>query len=149
VRDVPLVCAALVCIGCFSYTRIDSTALPGPQRGTEVIARLAAPGEFQVGTISIHDVLSVAGRVAYADMDSVVIAARELSAASGDDYPGYEGLLSVRRNQLAHLDRRRLSVWKTGAAFGLGVGAIAATIAGVHQLLGGAAGGGGKPPPPP
>ena|SRR5438309_840673 len=148
-RGIPI-SGLLLCCGCFSYAQIGSTAAqPGPQRGAEVIARLAVPSEFQVGSITIRDVTAVTGRVAYADSDSLVIAARQLSAASGDDYAGSEGLLPIRRSQIARLDRRHFSPWKTGVALGVGVGAIAATIAGVHQLLGGAAGGAGKPPPPP
>ena len=140
----------LLCCGCFPYAQINTTATqPGPQPGAEVIARLAVPGEFQVGSVTIHDVTAVAGRVAYADTDSLVIAARQLSAASGDDYAGSEGLLPIRRSQIARLEEKRFSLWKTGVAFGVGVGAIVGTIAGVHQLLGAAGGGPGKPPPPP
>jgi len=141
--------ALLVCCGCFSYTHLDPAA-PQLRRGTEVIASLGTGGgEFAVGQITIHGVTKVAGRVALADGDSLVIAARRLWSASGDDYSGDEGLITIPRGQLSGLAERRVSAWKTGVALGAGVAVLASAIAGIHQLLGSGSGGGGKPPPLP
>ena len=142
--------ALLVCCGCFSYARLDPAAPPPqPRRGTEVIASLATGGEFAVGQITVHGVTKVAGPVAYADADSLVIAARRLWSASGDDYSGDEGLITIPRGHLSGLAERRVSAWKTGVALGLGVAVLASAITGIHQLLGSGSGGGGKPPPLP
>jgi hypothetical protein len=115
----------------------------------DVIARLGTRGEFPLGAITIHDVTEITGRVVYSDADSLVIAARRLSSASGEDYAGGEGLITIQSSQVAGLEQRRFSAWKTGIALGAGGGVIAATVAGVRQLLGAGAGGGGKPPPLP
>ncbi len=140
----------LACCGCFSYVRIDPGA-PEPRRGTEVIASLGpdAGREFAVGQITIRGVTKVAGAVAYADTDSLVIAARRLWSSDGDDYAGSEGLFTITRSQLSGLEQRRVSAWKSGVAAAIAVGVLAATVAGIHQLLGSSSGGGGKPPPPP
>ena len=94
-------------------------------------------------------VTKVAGAVAYADADSLVIAARRLWSSDGDDYAGSEGLFTITRSQLSGLEQRRVSGWKSGVAAAVAVGVLAATVAGIHQLLGSSSGGGGKPPPPP
>jgi len=140
----------LACCGCFSYVRLDPAA-PEPRRGTEVVASLGSDGgrEFAVGQITVHGVTRVAGAVAYADADSLVIAARRLWSLSGDDYAGNEGLFTIARNQLTGLEERRVSAWKSGVAAGAVVGILAAAVAGIRQLLGTSAGGGGKPPPLP
>ena len=103
--------------GCFSYVRIDPGA-PEPRRGTEVIASLGpdAGREFAVGQITIRGVTKVAGAVAYADADSLVIAARRLWSSDGDDYAGSEGLFTITRSQLSGLEQRRVSGWKSGVA---------------------------------
>ncbi len=151
--SVPRHCVALVwlaCCGCFSYVRLDPAA-PEPRRGTEVVASLGAGAgrEFSVGQITVHGITKVAGAVAYADADSLVIAARRLWSSDGDDYAGSEGLFTIPRGELSGLEERRVSAWKTGVAAAATVGILAAAVAGIHQLLGSSSGGGGKPPPPP
>lgn len=142
--------ALLICCGCFSYAHLDPAAPPLQlRRGTEVAASLEPAGEFAIGQITVHGVTKVVGPVAYADADSVVIAARRLWSASGDDYAGDEGLITIPRAHLSGLEERRVSAWKTGVAVGAGVGVVATAIAGIRQLLGSSSGGGGKPPPLP
>jgi len=136
------------CGGCFSYVSLDPSA-PAPKRSTEVIARLVAATDFPAGPVTVHGVIEVAGLLAYGDGDSLVIAARHVSAADGETYAGYGGLITILRPNVATLEGKRVSPWKTGMALGAGGAVIIAGVAGVRQFLGSGSGGGGKPPPLP
>jgi len=107
------------CGGCFSYVRLDPSA-PAPKRSTDVVARLVAPTDFPAGQVTVHGVIEVAGLLAYGDGDSLVIAARHVSAADGDSYAGYGGLITILRPNVATLEAKRASAWKTGIALGTG-----------------------------
>ncbi|PYO38734.1 MAG: hypothetical protein DMD29_12195 [Gemmatimonadetes bacterium] len=138
----------VACGGCFSYVSLDPSA-PAPRRSTDVVARLVAPTDFPAGQVTVHGVIEVAGLLAYGDGDSLVIAARHVSAANGDSYAGYGGLITILRPNVATLEEKRASAWKTGIALGAGGAMFIAGMVGVRQLLGSGSGGGGKPPPLP
>src|SRR2546427_12464841 len=84
----------VACGGCFSYVSLDPSA-PAPKRSTDVVARLVAPTDFPAGQVTVHGVIEGAGLLAYGDGDSLVIAARHGSAANGDSYGGYGGLITI------------------------------------------------------
>ena len=129
---------------CLSYTPMGNVT---PVRGAEVVATVT-PLDARVGEITVHHVTHVAGRVAFADSDSLVIAGTRFISETGTEYGSIGDAVTIPHAQLLEIKRKRVSAWRTGIAFGLGGAAVAAIVAGVGPLSGFGSGGGTTKPPP-
>ncbi len=143
-RRVILPGLAVVLSACVTYARVEG---PVPLRNAEVVVTPKTPVDVLLGEITVHDVTRMEGRVAYADGDSVVLAARRFVTAVGTDYPSAGSPVTIVQDQIATLRRKRVSGWRTGLALGASGAALAAIVTSVGSLAG--SGGGGRPKPQP
>jgi hypothetical protein len=132
--------------GCFSYVALG---IATPRRGSDVIARLSAPLAVPLQDVTVREVNTTTGKVMYADEDSLVLAVERFRSEAGTDYPGLGTSITVRRNQIAELQERRVSTGKTVLLFGAGAAALAAIVYSVGPLLGSSSGAPPGPPTPP
>src|SRR5438132_13645025 len=72
--------------GCVSYTSVDLRTPPAP--GWVVQARLTTPLDVRLQETTVHDVNVVAGRVLFANPESVVLAVSRVATAGANDYVG-------------------------------------------------------------
>jgi hypothetical protein len=129
--------------GCFSYVALGT---PMPRRGTDVVARLSAPLAVPLQDVTVREVYVATGKVTYADDDSLVLAVERFRSEAGTDYPGLGTSITVRRNQIAELQERRIAAGKTVLLLGAGAAALVAIVYSVGPLLGSSS---GAPPGPP
>ncbi len=134
-------CTAIGLWGCVSYTRLDTATPPIP--GWDVQARLSAPMEIRLQETTVHEVNLVAGRVLYADSDSLIVAVSRFTTASANDYPGLGTRVAIRPADVRDLEHHRLSPFRTGLALGTGAAVILGVVFSVGQLLGSSGPGGG------
>lgn len=128
---------------CFSYVPLGTAT---PRRGSEVIARLSPPLAVPLQDVTVREVNTTTGKVAYADEDSLVLAVEHFRSEAGTDYPGLGTTITVRRSQIAELQERRIAAGKTVLLFGAGAAALGAIVYSVGPLLGSSS---GAPPGPP
>jgi hypothetical protein len=145
VRSI-IACIPLVLGACYSYVALG-TATPRP--GTDVIARLSPPLAVPLQDVTVREVTTTTGKVTYADGDSLVLAVERFKSEAGTDYPGLGTSITVRRNQIAELQERRIAAGKTILLFGAGTGALVAIVYSVGPLLGSSSGAPPGPPTPP
>jgi hypothetical protein len=138
---VPL--AALLLGGCFSYVALDGAT---PARGADIIARLAEPLEVPLQDITVRQVTTVVGKVAYADQDSLVVVAERFTSDAGANYPGLGTGATIRRSQILDLRQRHVAAGRTALLMGGGAAALLAIVRSVGPLFGS---GSGAPPGPP
>ena len=130
--------------GCVSYSSVDLRIPPAP--GWVVQAQLATPLDVRLQETTVHDVNVVAGRVLFADPESVVVAVSRFATAGANDYAGLGARIAIPSTAVTHIAHQRISPFRTGLAIGTGVGAMLAVVFSVGQLLGtgGPGGGGGR-----
>ena len=137
---------AIMLSGCVSYRELGTTT---PARGAEVVARLSQPFAIPLQDVTVREVNVAAGRVTYADADSLVVAVQRFTAVSGEGYPGLGTEVAIARNRIATLQQRRVAPARTALLVGVGSAALVAIMASVKSLLGTGSGGSTEPPPPP
>jgi len=131
---------------CFSYVALGTKT---PHPGTDVIARLSPPLAVPLQDVTVREVNATTGKVTYADDDSLVLAVERFRSEAGTDYPGLGTSITIRRNQIAELQERRIAAGKTVLLFGAGAGALVAIVYAVGPLLGSSSGAPPGPPTPP
>jgi hypothetical protein len=143
VRHILLHCSPVLLGACMSYTKLGTAT---PVRGTEVVARLSVPLVVPLQDVTVSAVDVAAGRVAYADTDSLVLAVDRFTSATGTNYPGFGTSVTLRRDQVATLEQRHVSGGKTALLLTAGAAAIVGIVYSVGPLFGS---GSGAPPGPP
>jgi len=138
---LPSVTALLA--GCFTYLPIGGTT---PARGAEVVAQLSVPLEVPLGDVTVRRVATAAGRVAYADRDSLVLAAERFTSDVGTDYAALGTSVTIRRARIRDLHERHLSAARTALLIGGGAAALVSIVYSVGPLFGSGAGGTAEPP---
>jgi len=99
--------------------------------------------EIRLQETTVHDVITVSGRVLYADLDSLVVAVSRFTTASANDYPGLGTRVAIPPTNVRDLEHHRLSAFRSGRAIGTGGAAIIGTVVSVGKLLGTSGPGGG------
>ena len=128
--------------GCYQYVPAQSAGLP---QGAEVRVSLEEPSSFDLLSLTARNVGLIEGVVVSSD-DPLVLAANQLHAG-GAVFPGSFYTVSVERANIASVERRAVSSWRTGL-FGLAgvVGAFLAweSFGGGASGSSGSGGGGGR-----
>ena len=138
---LPSVTALLA--SCFTYLPTGGTT---PARGAEVVAQLSVPLEVPLGDVTVRRVATAAGRVAYADRDSLVLAAERFTSDVGTDYAALGTSVTIRRARIRDLHERHLSAARTALLIGGGAAALVSIVYSVGPLFGSGAGGTAEPP---
>jgi hypothetical protein len=124
---------SLVTVGCLSYTPIDGNE-PAPRLGMEVRAHLSTPESFPLTNLTANNVVEVDGEIVRWEEDRLVLSAWWLRAGSGIEHRGIGETVNIPRSSLGAVERKQLSVTRTGVLVGfialLGVLAQAALSAG-------------------
>jgi hypothetical protein len=131
--------------GCVSYRELGTAT---PARGAEVVARLSQPLAIPLQDVTVREVNVAAGRVTYADADSLVVAVQRFTSIAGADYPGLGTQVTIGRDRIATLQQRKVAPARTALLLGVGTAALVAIVTSVRSLFGGP-GGGTEPPPQP
>lgn len=132
--------------GCVSYRELGTTT---PARGAEVVARLTQPLAIPLQDVTVREVDVAAGRVTYADADSLVVAVQRFTSVAGADYPGLGTEVTIGRDRIAALRQRNVSPVRTIGLIGVGAVALVAIVTSVRALFGSGSGGSSEPPPQP
>lgn len=121
--------------GCYHYVAEPVTPIP---QGTPVRIRLVTPESFELPSITAHNIGTVTAEMIREDDGEVVVSTRWLDAVTGEGFDGESWTFRIERANVAALQIRELSRWRTAALF---VGGAVATYLGWHVL-----GGGGSEP---
>ena len=135
VRTLPAILLAAAA-GCYHYVPEPARPLP---RAAPVRVHLSKPTSFELPALTAHNVGSMDAEVVRDDDGTLVVSARWLDAVTGHGYPGEGWTFELPRSDVARVDVRRLSVWRTALVF---AGGLAATYLGFDALAGSDAGGG-------
>ena len=130
---------ALTSGACYGY--VPSAAL-APKPGSEIRVQMAAPADFQVGDLTIHEVSTVEGNVYQATGDSVALWSQWIYSRMGR-YEAGGAVLFIPRSATRVLEERKLNAAKTG----VGVAVTGAVMAFFFELVRRTTGGGGTLPP--
>lgn len=144
-RTAAAVLALVATAGCFSYAPINGHE-PAPRLGTEVRAHLSTPESFQLTNVTANNVVEVDGEVVRWEDERLVLSAWWLRALNGTEHRGIGETVNIPTSSLGTVERKRVSVAKTGALAGFGV--LLAVLFN-SALTSGAGGGEGPGPPPP
>jgi hypothetical protein len=136
--------SAINLAGCTVYVPTGIERLERPDR---VRVYLSAPGQFELLDLTANNVTVVDGEVVRWDDESLVLSVWWLEAASGLEFKAVGETIVVQRENINHIEERKISFAKTVGlvaivvvAFAVGVGALAS--------VGGSGSGGGPPDPP-
>jgi hypothetical protein len=141
-------CVALVLTialaGCYTYV---PAAAPPTERGSRVRVNLADPAELRLANVTANDVVTVTGDVIHLAEDSLALSAWELRSASGFEHLASGETVRIERDNIAGLERRKLSALRSA----LVTGALVLGGALFFAVVGGGDNGGEGPrnPPPP
>lgn len=139
-----LLVSAIYLAGCLAYV---PTGIESLQRPDRVRVYLLEPGRFELLDLTANNVTVVEGEVVRWDDDTLVLSVWWLEAGSLLEFRAQGETIVVRRDNLNHVERRKISIGKTvglvaivAVAFAVGVGALVS--------VGGGGGGSGPPDPP-
>lgn len=128
----------LLLTGCYSYA---TAPIGAPGRGSGVRAHLTAPESFDIGEITVQNVVQVEGEVVTWDDDTLTLSAMLLESGSGQEFLGKGYTVYVPRQQIADLEQKKISSARTGLVVGAGI--VVAALTGA--LMAGGVGGGDGP----
>jgi len=114
-----------------------------PKPGSEIRVQMAAPANFQIGEVTIHDVSAVEGNVYQATADSLALWTQWIQSRVGK-YPGGGAVLFIPRSSVRVLEERRLNARSTG----VGVVVTSAVAVFFFELIRRTTGSGGTVAPP-
>lgn len=143
-RFTVLLLAAITLGACHGYVEVETGV---PTRGSVVRAHLQPPAPVSIGEVSIEQTASVTGEVVSWEDDALIVSARTLLSAAGQDYLGDGYTVTLPRRAIAGIEERRLSVWRTALlTTGILVGSVVLGLA-AREGFGSAGGepGGGLP----
>ena len=139
-RSLVSVALLLPLSACYEYVPIGSAV---PESGKEVRAHLSPARDFDVGTITVHDVARIDGIVYETTDSSVAVWTSWVYSAYGNRFDSRRAVYYLPRDQVASLEVRRLQPARSAIGIGVGIGLTAAFL----NLLtnpGGNPGSGGK-----
>lgn len=142
-RPIALVLLCALLSGCFTY----GPARNAPGQAARVRLTLSSPADFRLADFTANEVVVVEGEIVRADTQEVVLSALELRARSGYEFIGQGATLTIPRSNVAALETRRISPWRSA----LVAGALVAVMTLTEKLIGVVAGddngggGGGGP----
>lgn len=137
-----LLLTVFACNACFSYAPAPAAG-PPPEQGTAVRVYLSEPQDVRLTEITGNDVVRIDGEIAAADADEMVLSAWWLHARSGYEFRGQGETVRVARENVARVERKRLSYLRSGGLVALGV--LAGILFTVVEVGGGGRGPGEDP----
>lgn len=124
--------------GCYHYVPEAGRALT---QGTPVRIRLQTPQSFELASMTVHNVGAVTAEMIREENDEVVVSTLWLDALAGPGFSGENWTYRIARGNIASLEIRTLSAWRT---FAVVAGVFLATYVGFDALQGSDAGTGGS-----
>lgn len=138
-----LVPAVALLSACYHYVPAEGLGFP---QGTQVRARLGTLASFELAQLTVNNVDRVDGEWVRAEDGELVLSATWLEAPTGIGFPGNGWTVRIPVRDVARLEVRRLSWWRTGAVLGgLAVGTWLGFEALGFGTSGSGGGGGGGP----
>ena len=138
-RSIALVLLCALLSGCFTY----SPARSAPGQAARVRVTLSSPADFRLAEFTANEVVVAEGEIVRADSAEVVLSALELRARSGYEFVGQGATLVIPRSNIAVLETRRISVWRSALIGGALVAAMTLTEKLIGIVAGDDNGGGG------
>jgi hypothetical protein len=132
-----MVPALALLAGCYHYVPAEGMTYP---QGTPVRAQLARLAAFELAQVTVNNVEQVEGEVVRSENGELVLSATWLETPTGSGFPGNGWTLRIPEREVARLQVRRLSWWRTGALLG---GIALGTWLGFDALGFGTSGSGG------
>lgn len=121
-RMVPvaaLIAAAVILNGCYTYATAPAT-LP---RGTPVRVHLQPPQDVRLREVTVNGASRVDGEVVNLEPDQLTLSAFTVATAFGGEYLAHGRTVTLSRNALALIERKRFSLWRTAALAAAGFAA--------------------------
>lgn len=134
---IPVLLLSFLLNGCYAYRPTNELQ----RRASEVRLRLLAPNDFRLTHLTASDVIVVDGEVIRMEGDSVLLSARWLKARSGYEFPGSGETVGVARINVAAVEKKHISPFRTALAVG-GVAVIYGLTSALVRNTG--EGGGGR-----
>ena len=130
--------------GCYHYVSTPTTSHP---QGTPLRANLASMASFELAQVTVNNIDRVEGEMVRVDGGGdLILSATWLQAVTGNGYPGNGWTVRIPGANVAGVEMKKISWWRTGAVIG---GFMAATWLGFEALgvgpFGGDGGGPGGP----
>lgn len=110
---------------CYVYVPIGSAA---PESGKEIRAHLSPTRDFDVGAVTVHDVVRLDGIVYETTDSSVAVWTSWLYSAYGNRFYSRRAVYYLSRDQVANLEVRRLQPVRSAIGIGVGIGLTAAFL---------------------
>lgn len=104
---------------CYVYVPVEDA---GPDAGSGIRAHLSPTQNFDVGTVTVHDVARVDGIVYGVAGDSVAVWSSWLYSTYGTRFDSRRAVYYLPREQVATLEQRRLHPLRSVVAVGIGAG---------------------------
>lgn len=144
-RPIALVPLCALLSGCFTY----APTRDAPGQAARVRVTLSSPADFRLRDFTANEVVVAEGEVVRVEEERLVLSALELRARSGYEFIGQGETIAIPRSNVAVLETRRVSAWRSA----LVAGALVAVMTLTEQLIGigggddNGGGGGGGPNP--
>jgi hypothetical protein len=129
--------------GCRVYVPTGIETLERPDR---VRVYLSEPGEFELLDLTANNVTMVDGEVVRWDDEALVLSVWWLEAANGLEFRALGETITVQREHISRLERRKISVGKTVGLVAVVVVAFAVGVGAVAGIAGGGSGSGDSDP---
>ncbi len=126
---------------CYVYVPVGDTM---PEPGKEIRAHLSPQQDFDVGSITVHDVTRVDGIVYTSSPDTVAVFSNWLYQTLGRRFDSGSAVYYLTRDELGMLEERRFHPLRSVVSVALGVGAFASVFTFVADAGGGSNDDGGK-----
>ncbi|HSG07242.1 MAG TPA: hypothetical protein VLA36_02725 [Longimicrobiales bacterium] len=144
VSRIALLALVATLTGCYHYVPQAGRSLA---QGTPLRIRLRTPQSFELSSLTANNIGVVTAEMIREEPGDVVVSTLWLEAVTGDGFSGENWTFPIPRANIASLDVRTFSAWRTGVIV---VGGFLATYMGFDALRGSAGGtgqpgGGGQP----
>ena len=144
VSRIALLALVATLTGCYHYVPQAGRSLA---QGTPLRIRLRTPQSFELSSLTANNIGVVKAEMIREEPGDVVVSTLWLEAVTGDGFSGENWTFPIARANIASLDVRTFSAWRTGVVV---VGGFLATYLGFDALRGsgggtGQPGGGGQP----
>jgi hypothetical protein len=110
-RSLTVLSFLLAATGCYHYTPATT---PSPPQGTPLRVHLERPGSFELVGLTAHNIDRVDGEMVSRADGELVLSATWLYALTGNGFPGELWTVYVDASNIASLEERKLSWWRTG-----------------------------------
>jgi hypothetical protein len=107
--------ALVVTAGCFHYVPVETAAYP---QGTPLRAQLDTLSSFELSAITVNNIDEVEGELVRQDERQLILSATWLQAVTGNGFTGNGWTVYIPEGNITGLQRKRVSLWRTGVVFG-------------------------------